>query len=267
MMHFFTLVLDGMPFIRWHYGQFCQLKCDWKWTVVEGVAAPVADTSWCKPIEPRLSNDGTSDYLDFVSSRDDRVKWIKQPRWRGKAEMVNTALGRHNHECILMQVDVDELWTAEQIDRICDLFSNDKARTHAFYYCRYFPAFQVETKTKNTYGNNEGYEWIRTWRYFPCMKFKTHEPPIMTGSRLRPNAFKHKETLDAGLQFQHFAYWFRHQAEFKSSYYGYDDAVKHWWDLSENTKWPAKLKEFYPWVKDETVVDRASGGVLVDLIV
>ena len=35
-VHFFTIVLNGMPFIRHHIEQFCQLPFRWHWHIVEG---------------------------------------------------------------------------------------------------------------------------------------------------------------------------------------------------------------------------------------
>ena len=56
---FFTIVLDGMPWLPMQLAMMQRLKCDWLWAVAEGVADNVADTGWCKKIPPRLSNDGT----------------------------------------------------------------------------------------------------------------------------------------------------------------------------------------------------------------
>jgi len=42
----------------------------------------------------------------------------RKPRdvfWDGKREMVNAPLANINEECLLWQVDADELWTVEQI--------------------------------------------------------------------------------------------------------------------------------------------------------
>ena len=59
----FTIVLDGEPFIERHLPILQQLKIPWHWIVVEGASGNTADTSWCKPQEPRWSNDGTTEYL------------------------------------------------------------------------------------------------------------------------------------------------------------------------------------------------------------
>jgi hypothetical protein len=37
-IHFFTIVLNGEPFIRYHEEMLSKLRCEWHWHVVEGVA-------------------------------------------------------------------------------------------------------------------------------------------------------------------------------------------------------------------------------------
>src|SRR5215510_12247523 len=45
-VHFFTIVLNGDPFIRYHLDVFRGLPFRWHWHIVEGVAALVRDTAW-----------------------------------------------------------------------------------------------------------------------------------------------------------------------------------------------------------------------------
>ena len=48
-IHFFTIVLNGQPFIRYHIEVFKQLPFPWHWHIVEGVAELTHDTAWeCK---------------------------------------------------------------------------------------------------------------------------------------------------------------------------------------------------------------------------
>ena len=39
-VYFFTIVLDGMPFITHHLPVFNRLSFDWEWRIVEGVELP-----------------------------------------------------------------------------------------------------------------------------------------------------------------------------------------------------------------------------------
>ena len=45
-IHFFTIVLNGEPFIEYHIEVFKQLPYKWHWHIVEGVADLKHDTAW-----------------------------------------------------------------------------------------------------------------------------------------------------------------------------------------------------------------------------
>ena len=88
MTHFFTIVLNGMPWISCHLPVFNKLNVDWRWHVIEGAAKNVGCTSWCKSIPPSLSTDGTTEYLNEISSHP-RVRLYRSKMWNGKLDMVN----------------------------------------------------------------------------------------------------------------------------------------------------------------------------------
>jgi hypothetical protein len=127
-VHFFTIVLNGEPFIRHHIGEFLQLPFEWHWHIVEGVADLRHDTAWSVRTGGRvpagfdrmgLSVDGTSEYLDaLVREHPTRVTVHRRPAgqcWDGKREMVSAPLAHIEEVCLLWQVDADELWTAAQL--------------------------------------------------------------------------------------------------------------------------------------------------------
>src|SRR5690242_4062518 len=96
-IHFFTIVLNGMPFITYHLDVFRQLRCRWHWHIVEGVANLVHDTAWSLASgghissdmhEGGRSNDGTSAYLDRIAAElPDNITVYRKPSgvfWDGK---------------------------------------------------------------------------------------------------------------------------------------------------------------------------------------
>jgi hypothetical protein len=95
------------------------------------------------------------------------------------------------------------------------------------------------------------------------MMFAKHEPPVLAepleDGRWRDvaevDAFTQGETEEASLVFQHYAYTTLPQLQFKEQYYGYHGAVKYWFELQRSAM-PARLGRFFPWVKDETLVNR-----------
>src|SRR4029077_15702799 len=86
----FTIVLDGRPFIEQHLPIFQQLNFDWKWVVIEGTAQNNVSTQWCQPQKPRLSKDGTTQYLRSIT--DKRVLYLHSTKWESKDAMVAAAL-------------------------------------------------------------------------------------------------------------------------------------------------------------------------------
>lgn len=242
-----------MPQIRWHLPVLNALNADWTWHVAEGAAANVADTAWCKPQAPRLSRDGTTEYLNSLSGHP-RVRLYRKQLWNGKTEMFNTMLKNINEPCLLLQMDSDEVWNVEQLARLIVLFSKPdfQHKTCAYFFCRYFVGLNIVITSINTYGNKAG-EWARAWRFTPDMKFKSHEPPILEGLNQVP--FHREFTAECGLVFQHYAYAFPEQVAFKERFYNYKDASLHWQKLQQNKVWPTKLKNWLPWIKDEAVAD------------
>ncbi|MBK4722805.1 hypothetical protein JJL56_28515, partial [Azospirillum sp. YIM DDC1] len=249
-IHFFTIVLNGEPFIRYHERVLAELPFDWHWHVVEGVAALKHDTAWSVASGGKVldsvhdqgrSNDGTSAYLDDLAARfPDRVTIHRKPPgefWDGKRAMVNAPLPHIATPGLLWQIDADELWTAEQIRTVHALFQANPKRTAAYYWCDYFVGPERIIATRHNYAQNPQQEWLRTWRFEPGMSWAAHEPPVLVDAAGRDLAridpFTQDEMEEAGVVFQHFAYVTEAQAAFKESYYGYKDARAHWRRLQE----------------------------------
>lgn len=267
-----TIVLDGMPWIASHWPELKKLDFDWQWLVAEGVSAPVGCTSWCAQQAPRLSEDGTTGYLDTLASYEPRVKVFRKELWQGKVAMLNFALKRESEPCLLVQADSDELWTAEQLAQLRELFLKHPKKNAAYFWCDYRLGPGVRITSRDTYGNQSSYEWLRAWRWEPWMSFKSHEPPVMAGADGKPiaiNAFTHAETAKHGLIFRHEAWSTREQVARKAAFYGsaankehgqhYKDAVAGWERLQRNRKWPVKVKEFLPWVDEKCEAEKVQG--------
>lgn len=275
-IHFFTIVLNGQPFIRYHIEVLKQLPFKWHWHIVEGVAELKHDTGWSRKLGGYIndeihhngrSNDSTTEYLDELKQQyPDNVTVYRKPDgvfWDGKREMVNEPLLNINEECLLWQIDADELWTVEQIFTARQMFIDNPEKTAAFYWCWYFVGEKIIISTRNCYAQNPRQEWLRTWRYKPGSVWVAHEPPRLeeplANGQWRDvaavNPFLHQETERHGLVFQHFAYVTLEQLHFKEQYYGYSNAVSQWKALQETTTFPVLLREYFSWVRDETMVD------------
>ncbi|MCE1226831.1 MAG: glycosyltransferase family 4 protein [Geobacteraceae bacterium] len=284
-VHFFTIVLNGMPFIRHHVDEFRHLPFRWHWHIVEGVAELMGDTAWSRPNgghipdafhRQGLSIDGTTEYIDELQRRfPDNITIYRKPIgqfWQGKLEMVNAPLPNINEPCLLWEIDSDECWTHLQFCRARQMFIDEEYRTAAYYWCRFFVGPGLVVSSRNCYSQVSGKEWLRTWRYTPGCRWAAHEPPRLVcrdGEGLSDLAgiapFSNDETEARGLVFQHFAYAIANQVRFKEKYYGYTQAVFNWLRLQKETAFPARLGDYLPWVSDNTMVDTVSSQGVIPL--
>lgn len=243
-VHIFTIVLDGMPYIAQHLATFNRLKIPWDWHIVEGAASNTHCTKWCRPQAGRLSRDGTTEYLNQIAAHP-RVHLHRKELWDGKVEMVNAPLPNIHEECVLLEVDADEFWTATQIESIARLFQENPDKTHAMFWCRYFFGPHLVMADRKCYGNNPMQDWKRAWRFKPGDRFLRHEPPHLSSEKLD---ILHAETEAAGLVFDHYGYAQRSQVQYKQDFYGYRDAVKSWDRLQEVKTGQVKLSDYLTWV-------------------
>jgi len=275
-INFFTIVLNGELFIRYHIDVFKKLSFKWHWHIVEGVADLKHDTAWSIKLgghiadnihHKGLSNDGTTAYLDELSRLyPENITIYRKPEgefWNGKREMVQAPLVNIKEECLLWQVDVDELWTSAQLELARQLFVENPERTAAYYWCWYFVGEKLVVSTRNCYTQNPQQEWLRTWRFKPGYAWAAHEPPILVNilsendirDIAKINPFLHEETEKYNLLFQHYSYVLPEQLKFKETYYGYKEAESQWRKLQKAETLPLLLSEYLSWVTDNTMVD------------
>ncbi|MBH8556283.1 FkbM family methyltransferase [Nostocaceae cyanobacterium CENA357] len=285
-IHFFTIVLNGQPFIQYHIEVFKQLPFKWHWHIVEGVAdfkhesIMFFQNGGCITDEVHnqgFSNDGTKEYLDELAKLyPENITVYRKSEgifWDGHLEMVNAPLTNIHEECLLWQVDVDELWTLKQLCAAREMFINQPDKTAAFYWCWYFVGENLVISTRHCYAQNPKQEWLRTWKFKPGLVWACHSPPILVEPLLdnqwidiaRINPFLHKETEKENLVFQHFSYVLAKQVRFKELYYGYKDGVSQWTALQQYNKFPVLLGQFLGWVKDNTQVDTATSMGIVPI--
>ncbi|MCJ2135819.1 hypothetical protein MKK69_17460 [Methylobacterium sp. J-026] len=279
-VHFFTIVLNGEPFIRYHEHMFQRLPFEWHWHIVEGVAQLTHDTAWSVATGGNVpqsfhangrSIDGTSAYIDDIADRfpNNVTVYRKKPGhfWDGKIEMVRAPLANLNEDCLLWQLDSDELWNPRQIIAMRSAFLADPSRTAAWFWCNYYVGPQLGISTRNNYAQNPNQEWLRVWNYKPGMIWHAHEPPILLKAYHnagnvqfrdmgRENPFSHAETESLGAVFDHLSYVLESQLAFKESYYGLKGALNQWRRLQETQHSAGdesgSLRDFLSWVTDDT---------------
>lgn len=250
-LHVFTLALNSMPWIERVAESIEQTRregfVDVRWTIVHGVAEPLADTAWCKQIETP-PDDGTKEFLDGLATfGGPKTQVLYGQRWPGKTAMCNAALETFDAAgCgTLVQMDSDEVWAPAQLRILPSLWERFTEADAAMFHCRYWLGPNRYVATPNAYGNNSAYEWIRAWRWQPGQRFERHEPPILANaSKYLPQ----QVTAQLGLVFDHYAYATREQVAFKEAYYGYEGAVAQWDNLNAQTG-PQDAARYLSWVR------------------
>jgi len=153
-----------------------------------------------------------------------------------------------------MQIDSDEMWTAEQIDKIVQIFEERHDIYRIYFWCRYFLGLDIIATSENGYGNRLG-EWLRAFRFEPGMKFEKHEPPVLANNS-KGLSLGRDATRGLGLVFDHFAWQLESQAIYKQNFYGHRNAADCWRRLQSNRQWPVNLKNFLPWVGEGATADK-----------
>lgn len=245
-----TIVLDGLPWLAAIYTELCRTQVAWHWHIVEGACSNAHCSRWMQNQPPRLSKDGTTSFLDAIA-HDPRVSVYRKKSWDGKLEMVNEPLPHIKTDCVLLQVDSDELWSADQLQRITYLFDDDPELMNARFHCRYFvgPGLICTDEGRDS-------EWLRAWRFKPGMRWVSHEPPNLAGNTGK--SMHRKETKELGLVFDHYSWCLPKQVEQKQALYGpkYKDAVKGWERLQKQKEFPVRLRDFFPWCEPHVMVER-----------
>src|SRR5262249_17513543 len=144
--------------------------------------------------------------------------------------------------CVLMQVDVDEIYHPETIDKIVSEFSVNDWLGAVQMYCRYFVGKNLVCEGRDCWSNYP-YEWLRAWRFEPGMYFETHEPPKM--NTILGRTMDRTESEKRGFTFDHLAYVTEKHVAYKEQFYGYDGLLNQWRALQRNKVWPAKLSRFF----------------------
>jgi hypothetical protein len=253
----FTLVLNGMPFIKQQYEIIPQVFD--KWYIVEGVASPVKDTAWCKPADAEfydanyLSVDGTTEFLDSIKSEKIVIIRNNNQPWNGKVDMCNSFMNDLPENTTLMQVDVDEIWNVDTLGKILKFGDQASSDFTMCFRCNYFVGPNIKIISQDTYGDMP-YEWYRLWHIAsPGAFWLTHEPPTLN---IPCVTLDKNFTTSQGWVFDHHAYVYEQQVKFKETYYGYSGAVESWKKLQEHREFPCLLHQFLPWVRDNAIVDR-----------
>lgn len=242
-LNVFTLALDAMPWMACTYAELMRLTdIPWQWTIVHGAAMNGGSTRWMQRQVPRLSKDGTTEFL-FALKPHPRIKVIENANWGSKDVMCEAALKTFTKPGVLLQIDGDELWTAPQLRQIRQLFIDDPHLQLARFHCDYFLGPNIRTTDAGSQN-----EWLRAWRHESTdQRFLSHEPPNFAGNKGK--SLSRIQTQALGLVFQHHAYTLHKHVAMKEKLYGqkYAGLTGGWLKLQQNQNWPLPdIGQFLP---------------------
>ena len=137
----FTLVLNGFPFIKKQAEIIPEIFDEWH--IIEGATLPIKGTGWCKNIDQKfysdkkLSIDGTTEFIDKIVDNKKIFVHRKFDFWNGKTEMCNQIENKMEN-CILMQFDVDEIWSKQVLKEVLEFSKNNEGFDGMLFKCNYY---------------------------------------------------------------------------------------------------------------------------------
>lgn len=186
------------------------------WIIVEGHAKPGGSTYWCNDLKYQKaeSTDGTREYLRELKG----VHYIEgKGYWKSKDAQFQAGIERLKElteECYLWQVDADEWWTKEQLERNEQYLKSDVGCVgfnHIVGKC--------EGDLLLAQGKWGSGKVNRVWKW-KGQDFVSHEPAVMQGQG---------EPQELPEKFLHFSYYFEKDVEFKAKYYkNHGEIYKGW---------------------------------------
>lgn len=251
---FVTPVHRAMPWLTFHYPTFRELVPsfmvkDWEWWLMFGECREYSYAAG------RFLDDGSRAVAESLARTDPRIHVVDAPpnKWTME-DCANYPLHGRTETVLYWKLDADEVWTEEKIGRINLMFRDLPNKNVAYFRCRFFVGPDIIVTSRDTWGGAQHYEWKRVFRMEPGQKFGEESPPIIAGCEERAIDKDYTERL--GMIFDHFAYATEDQARMKSIRWQQPATLDGWRRLQANTKWPARLIDYFPFVQPETTVDK-----------
>jgi hypothetical protein len=230
-----------------------------KFVFVCGACKNNGSTSWCREMpakyhEKGRSIDGTEAWLESEFARDNNIIIAKNNgMWESKDQMINVALDilRHtiyfDENVFLWEIDADEHWTWDDIIAAENELLRLQAKTGSFL-CNYFVGENLQAV--GDWGEGKKLPYRRLWLWNGEL-FKTHEPPVL--------GVKNESIVLLPQRFNHFAYYFDEDVEFKEAWYpGHEGIYDRWKALQElpEEDFPRPISDLItgPWGKTNTQI-------------
>lgn len=235
----FSIIHNGLHHLL-HNNQYAAIisNCDF-WIVVEGASLSNNSTKWCKefPLEFHSNGksiDGTTCFFENLCLSSNKIIYIPSNGfWHSKDHQVNRAIEevkKITNKCFLWEIDIDEQWTSDQMDKAEEELVASKAKSACF---RAECFIGKNLRAIGDWGEafTSGYTRLWNWEgeYFLC-----HEPPVLEGEL-------GKDPVMLSPVFKHYNYYFDKDVMFKDKWYGGHDQIYERWKLINSLD-----KRFFP---------------------
>ncbi len=223
---FGIIVLNGEPFTRYNLTALYPFAHEI--IVVEGAAPSARDFA----TSSGHSADGTLDILRrFQREEDPENKVIVVTAedeghadgfWTEKDEM-SQAYARRTTGSYLWQVDMDEFYRPEDMQKVIKMLADDPAITAATFQVKTFWG-GLTAHTDGIFLRWEAQNFHRLFAWEPGYEYVTHRPPTVRDDRGRDLRARHAisgpEMARCGIFLYHYSLVFPFQIDFKLAYYG-----------------------------------------------
>lgn len=193
---------------------------------MEGHARPGGTTSWCNFLKYQSykSTDGTREYLFQIATKCTNLEFIEANGfWESKDEQFQAGIERLKeltNRCTLWQVDADEWWTKEQLERNENALRKTGSNVGSAKFHHVVGECEGGLLLAQGKWGSDSVNRVWLWK---GEDFTSHEPPTMKGQRF-PQVLPEK--------FLHFSYYFEKDVDFKAKYYkGHENIYKGWKEL------------------------------------
>jgi hypothetical protein len=234
-----------------------------KWVVVDGASGSGGTTGQnCKSMSSKYhdknggSVDGTREFLTYIRDEKNIHVVCIDRKWESKEEQVNAAVKYASgfvgakrlrcENCFLWEVDADEQWDLDSIQKSEEYLLNSSAKTGEFL-CNYYVGENLIAKGEWGEGNLLPYR--RLWKWSGEL-FETHEPPLLQGGN--------GKTVMIPYRFNHYAYYFEEDVKFKNDWYkGHENIYQRWKELKNIKEFPVPISKLIGngmWGKTNTFI-------------
>jgi hypothetical protein len=161
----------------------------------------------------QTSDDGTNDILHDFYDPDDKLT-VVHSQYSEKNEQCNAYMPYlHNDTDYLWNLDSDEIFKPEDMERIVEMLTNYQISSVGFKSYSFYGGFDHYLT-----GFEEDAEFIRIRKVSPGARWSTHRPPTIMPPQPGHHV-GHNALAQHGIRMYHYSYVFPKQVKQKVSYY------------------------------------------------